>query len=340
MLGKLLGGRTSAESGPYNEADMLRSIAGEALSEQKKARRWGVFFKLLTFAYLFIILTMFYTTGSKGFVNSGSSDTHTALIRIDGVIAADQQASANRAATGLRKAFENENAKAILIAINSPGGSPVQAGYINDEIARLRLLHPEKPVYASIADLGASGGYYIAAAADEIYADKASLVGSIGVTASSFGFVEAMGKMGVERRHFTAGEHKSFLDPFSPLKPAEIGFWKEVLANTHEQFIDVVKRGRGDRLNFDVASGGLDEKTMFSGLIWNGEQALELGLIDGLGSAGYVARDVVGAEDIVDYTVRDSPLKELTRQLGASVGVGIARSMGVGSPEAAPLSLR
>lgn len=327
-----------ADNHPYDEDQMLKSVAKEAFVEQRRARRWGVFFKLLTFLYLFIALMLFYPQGLGS--KASKKEDHTALVRIDGVIAADQKANANSTASGLRQAFESEKAKAVLLAINSPGGSPVQAGYIYDEIMRLKELHPEKKVYAAIADLGASGGYYIAAAADEIYADKASLVGSIGVTASSFGFVEAIRKLGVERRHFTAGEHKAFLDPFSPLKEQEAEFWQDVLGKTHRQFIDVVKRGRGDRLNFDLSGGGLDEKTMFSGLIWNGEHAVVLGLVDGLGSAGYVAREIIKAEDIVDYTPKDSPFEVLTRQLGASVGLGMAKAAGVSVSGNGPINLR
>ncbi len=307
---------------------LIEAVVGEVVQEQKRARRWGIFFKALTFAYLFIVLILFLPRAGVGPV-SDAGESHTALVEIDGVIAADQPAAANTVVTGLRAAFESAHAKAIILAINSPGGSPVQAGYINDEIARLRELHADTKVYAVIGDLGASGGYYIAAAADEIYADKASLVGSIGVTASSFGFVESLQKLGVERRHFTAGEHKAFLDPFSPLKESEKVFWQQVLDNTHRQFIEVVKRGRGDRLQLR------DE--LFSGLVWNGEQALELGLVDGLGSAGYVAREVIGEENIVDYTHRPSPFELLIRDLGIAVGRGMGQALGVSQ---LPLQLR
>ena len=307
---------------------LIESVVGDVLQEQKRARRWGILFKLLTFAYLLVVLILFLPgAGIKPGRDVG--EPHTALVKLDGVIAADQKANANAVVTGLRAAFDNENARAVLLAINSPGGSPVQAGYIHDEVVRLRQKHPDTKVYAVIGDLGASGGYYVAVAADEIYADKASLVGSIGVTASGFGFVESLEKLGVERRHFTAGEHKAFLDPFLPLKASERAFWQQVLDKTHQQFIEVVKRGRGDRLQ--------DQADTFSGLIWNGEQALELGLIDGLGSAGFVAREVVGEENIVDYTYRRSPLESLVGNLGVSIGVGLGQALGV-SPE--PLQLR
>jgi protease-4 len=197
----------------------------------------------------------------------------------------------------------------IVLRINSPGGSPVQAGYVYDEIKRLRALHPQVKVYAVIADIGASGAYYIAAAADQIYADKASLVGSIGVVSSSFGFVDALKKLGVERRLFTSGEHKGFLDPFSPLNPQEQAYWQQVLDVTHRQFIEQVKAGRGSRLNSEKSD------LLFSGLVWSGEQARELGLIDGLGSPGYVAREVIGAEQIVNYTEKPTPFEKLARRM-------------------------
>ena len=216
----------------------------------------------------------------------------------------------------MRKAFEEEKAKALILRINSPGGSPVQSGYVYDEIVRLRDKHPEKKVYAVIADIGASGAYYIAAAADEIFADKASLVGSIGVTASGFGFVDTMDKLGVERRVYTAGEHKSFLDPFLPVNEKEVGIWQEVLDGTHQQFIRQVEKGRGDRLK-------KDNNLLYSGIVWNGEQALEMGLVDGLGSSSYVAREVIGHKDIVNYTVKPNPFDELVGKLGTSIGKGI-----------------
>jgi protease-4 len=298
-----------------NEQKWLAGFMKETFREQKRARRWGILFKLLTFTYLFVGLFLFMNTGifEKDF---SEQKTHTAMVVVNGVIAADEEANANSIVTSLRAAFKNENSKAVMLVINSPGGSPVQSGYVNDEIKRLRGIYPEKKLYAVIAELGASGGYYIAVAADEIYADKSSLVGSIGVTASSFGFVDLMEKVGVERRHYTAGEHKAFLDPFSPAKTDETAFWQGVLNSTHQQFIKVVEAGRGERLS-------KDNKDLYSGLIWNGEQALALGLIDGLGSPGYVARDVIKAEDIVDYSIKPSPLKSFTESLGLSIGQGL-----------------
>lgn len=301
---------------PTDQEKWLSGFMKETFREQKRTRRWGIFFKLLTFIYLFVAMWLFFNSSALK-PSDKLTKPHTAMISVKGEIAADKDANANSIVGSLRAAFDNEHAKAVMLVINSPGGSPVQAGYVNDEIKRLRELHPEKKVYAVIAELGASGGYYMAVAADEIYANKSSLVGSIGVTASSFGFVELMDKIGVERRHYTSGEHKAFLDPFSPAKADEAQFWQEVLDVTHQQFIKVVQEGRGERLKGDP-------KALYSGLIWNGEQALALGLIDGLGSPGYVAREVVEAEDIIDYSVKPSPLEELTKNLGLSIGQGVA----------------
>lgn len=289
--------------------------------EQRRARRWGIFFKILTFVYLFMLFGLMSRSIDSDALGGGGS--HTALVDLRGVIADEEMASADLLVSGLRAAFESKGSKAVMLRINSPGGSPVQAGYVYDEIKRLRTLFPEKPLYAVITDIGASGAYYIAAAADEIYADKASLVGSIGVVAGGFGFVDTMEKLGVERRLYTAGQHKGFLDPFSEEKPEEVAFWSSVLESTHQQFIDKVKEGRGDRLK-------ADEKT-FSGLIWNGEQALEMGLVDGLGSAGFVAREVVGEEEIVDFTPQPDPFEQFTESLGVAVGKAMASVMGSGS---------
>jgi protease IV len=298
---------------------LMEKILLQGFEEQRKARRWGVFFKLLTFAYLFFILVAFLvrSDGLPGHADPKFKDhkQHTALIKIEGAIADDQPASANVIVTGLRKAFEDEQTKAILIKINSPGGSPVQAGYVYDEINRLRTEHPDIKVYAVIAELGASAAYYIASAADEIYADKASLIGSIGVTGAGFGFVEAIEKLGIERRNFTSGKHKSFLDPFQPLKQDEKEFWEGVMGVVHQQFISAVEAGRGDRLQ------KIDD--LYSGLIWPGQRALEIGLIDGLGSPGYVAREIIAEEKIVDFTPAASPLERFTKLLGASVGEGV-----------------
>ncbi|CAA0109189.1 Putative signal peptide peptidase SppA [BD1-7 clade bacterium] len=299
------------------EWQLLEKAVLASVTEQRRARRWRIFFVVLFFVYLFSILGI--VTQNADMAAVAKTSEHTAVVRIQGPIMEQEPASANAIATGLRAAFKEPNAKAIILAINSPGGSPVQAGYAYDEIMRLRKLHPEKKVYAVISDLGASAAYYIASAADEIYADKASLVGSIGVISAGFGFVGTIDKLGVERRVITSGKNKAFMDPFEPLKPSDEKFWRDSLDLIHQQFITAVKTGRSDRLK--------ETDDMFSGLIWPGETALELGLVDGLGSAGYVARDIVGAKDTVDYTVSRDPIERLIRQLGASAGAAVYQQL-------------
>ncbi|MCQ4275310.1 signal peptide peptidase SppA [Stutzerimonas degradans] len=301
---------------------LLEKTLQAGIQEQRRARRWGIFFKLLTFIYLFGALMVFSPAWQFG-KDKAARESHTAVINVRGMIADEESASADNIVGALRAAFEDTNTKGIVLRINSPGGSPVQSGYVYDEIRRLRGEYPAIKVYAVITDLGASGAYYIASAADEIYADKSSLVGSIGVTAATFGFVEVMQKLGVERRVYTSGEHKAFLDPFQPQKPEETEFWREVLATTHRQFIDSVKRGRGDRLQ--VA----EHPELFSGLVWSGEQALELGLIDGLGSTAHVAREVIGEPELVDFTVKESPIDRFTKKLGAGVAERLALLVGL-----------
>ncbi len=305
---------------------LLEKTLLAGIQEQRRSRRWGIFFKLLTFIYLFGILALFLPWADMDKAASGGA-SHTALVEVRGVIADQEAASADNIVKGLRDAFKDSKTKAVILRINSPGGSPVQAGYVYDEIRRLRAEHPGIKLYAVIADLGASGAYYIASAADEIYADKASLVGSIGVTAAGYGFVGAMDKLGVERRLYTSGEHKAFLDPFSPQKPEETQFWQGVLDTTHNQFIAMVKQGRGERLK------DKDHPELFSGLVWSGEQAKALGLIDGLGSASYVAREVVGEKDLVDFTVQESPLDRFSKRMGASVAERLAMWMGFQGPQ-------
>ncbi|PVZ16155.1 MULTISPECIES: signal peptide peptidase SppA [unclassified Pseudomonas] len=304
---------------------LLEKAVLASVQEQRRSRRWGIFFKLLTFVYLLGMLALF-SPWSK--IDSGASSAagYTALINVRGVIADKEEASADNIIGSLRKAFEDSKVQGVILRINSPGGSPVQAGYIYDEIRRLRAQRPELKVYAVITDLGASGAYYIASAADEIYADKASLVGSIGVTAAGYGFVGTMEKLGVERRAYTSGEHKAFLDPFQPAREDETRFWQGVLDTTHQQFIAQVRKGRGDRLK------DKDHPELFSGLIWSGEQALPLGLIDGLGSSSYVARDLIKAKDIVDFTKEESPLDRFSKKLGASVAERIALWAGFQGP--------
>ena len=302
---------------------LIEKTMGSMLKEQRRSRRWGIFFKLLGFGYLLFIVVMFSGKNEVFDESMPSKGAHTAFVDVIGVIASNQDANADSIVAGLRKAFENKDSVAVMLRINSPGGSPVQSGYVYDEMTRLRAKYPDKKLYSVISDLGASGAYYIAAASDEIWADKASLVGSIGVTAAGFGFTETINKLGIERRKFTSGEHKAFLDPFSPIVEEEKVFWEGVLKVTHNQFIGKVKEGRGDRLKLTPGN------KLFSGLIWTGEQSLELGLIDGLGSPGYVAREVIGEKKMVDYTIRPSPFKRFTDRLGVSIGNALAQSLGL-----------
>jgi len=303
---------------PKWQKDVLSKLLFASLEEQKRSRFWSNLFKSLFAGYLVIVLLLMFIPGggSKDRIPKGE---HTALIEVNGVISAEAEASADNIVTALRKAFENDDVKGLILRINSPGGSPVQAGYINDEIQRLKKLNPEMKVYAVITDLCASGGYYIAAAADEIYADKASVVGSIGVVMNGFGFVDAMNKLGVERRLYTAGENKGFLDPFSPQKQGEIEHVNGLLLSIHQQFIDVVKAGRGDKIK--------DDKKLFSGLVWTGEDAIKLGLVDAIGSSSYVAREIFKAEDIVDYTTKPSYLEQLADRFGVAAASTLAASL-------------
>lgn len=313
------------DTGDAKSWKLLEKTLLASVQEQRRSRRWGIFFKSLTFLYLFGALALF--SPLMDFGKGGSRSTsHTALIEVKGMIADTEAASADNIVGSLRAAFEDEKTKGVILRINSPGGSPVQSGYIYDEIRRLRAQKPDIKVYAVITDLGASGAYYIASAADQIYADKASLVGSIGVTAAGFGFVGTMEKLGVERRTYTSGEHKAFLDPFQPPKPDETAFWQGVLDTTHKQFIASVKAGRGDRLK------DKDHPELFSGLVWTGEQAVGLGLVDGIGSASYVARDIIGEKEMVDYTVQESAFDRFSKKMGASVAEQIAMWAGFKGP--------
>jgi len=304
---------------------LLEKTLLAGVQEQRRSRRWGIFFKMLTFAYLIGMLVLFSPLLSLE-KTAGAGAGYTALIEVRGVIADKESASADNIIGSLRAAFEDPKVKGVILRINSPGGSPVQSGYVADEIRRLRGEHPDIKVYAVITDLGASGAYYIASAADEIYADKASLVGSIGVTAAGYGFVGTMEKLGVERRAYTSGEHKGFLDPFQPQKEDETRFWQGVLDVTHQQFIASVKQGRGDRLK------DKEHPELFSGLIWSGEQALQLGLIDGLGSSSSVARDIIKEKELVDFTIEESPFDRFSKKLGASVADQLAMWMGFSGP--------
>ena len=302
--------------GSSKEWQLIEKVVTGLHDEQRKSRRWGVFFKLATLVYVLFVALMINQSTSD--VVRGSGEPYAAVIEINGVIAAAQDASADNIITALRDAFKDEQVLGVVLRINSPGGSPVQSGYVYDEINRLKETR-DLPVYAVISDLGASGAYYIAAAADEIYADKASLVGSIGVVGSGFGFTGVMEKFGIERRLYTSGEHKGFLDPFSPENPEEKVFWKSVLKVTHNQFIEQVRLGRGDRLK--------ETPDMFSGLIWSGEQAVEMGLIDGLSSTSALVRTKFNTEEMVNFTQKKDAWESLVQKLGASIGAGLATAV-------------
>jgi protease-4 len=304
------------------ERGVLEKLAMSALQEQRRARHWSIFFRTSTLLFMFIVLFI-----SMGWIGKNEAalgvGKHTALVDMQGVIASDSAASADNIIPSLQDAFKDKNTQGVVLRINSPGGSPVQAGQINDEIRRLRAKYPNIPLYVVVDDICASGGYYVAVAADKIFVDKASLIGSVGVLMDGFGFTGTMAKLGVERRLITAGANKGFLDPFSPLSATQAEYAKQMLAEIHQQFIDVVKKGRGKRLK--------ETPDTFSGLVWNGQKGVEMGLADGYGSLESVARDVVKAEKIVDFTTRESIADRLARRFGAGVmsAIGYATQSGV-----------
>jgi protease-4 len=293
----------------------VEQMVHEFVQERRSERRWRNFWRL---AWLLAFLVLAWALFSQGHKAAAPATPHTALIEVRGEIAADTEASAENLVGALRSAFEDKGAQAIVLRINSPGGSPVQAGIVNDEIQRLKALHKKK-VYAVVEEMCASGAYYIAVAADEIYVDKASLVGSIGVLMDGFGFTGLMEKLGVERRLLTAGEHKGMLDPFSPQDEKQKAFAQELIDQVHRQFIEVVKEGRGERLK--------DSPDTFSGLFWNGEQAVKLGLADDFGTLDSIAREVIKAEEIVDYTPHENIAERLAKRFGAAVGEGAVRAL-------------
>jgi len=308
------------DADPAWERAVLEKVALRALDEQRRARQWSALFKLLWFILAFTIVAAW-----LGWVGRGSdkdsmatSGKHTALVELEGVIAPEGKASADKIIKALDRAFRDSNTQGVVLRINSPGGSPVQAGYINDEMKRLRAKYPNTPLYVVVEDLCASGGYYVAAGADKIFVDKASLVGSIGVIISSFGFTGAMEKLGVERRAYTAGSNKDMLDPFAPENPEQKAHVQKMLDEIHQQFIKVVRDGRGKRLK--------ETPEMFSGLIWTGEKSIELGLADGYGSLESVARDVVKAEKVVDFSPKENVFEQLSGRLGARFGAAFAES--------------
>ena len=300
--------------------DALKEVALAGIQEQKRARRWGIFFKL---GFLLVGLVSLLMLGgllgniaqmaNPGLAAVASGKGYASMVSISGTIMDGESASANNLIPALKKAFEDENSKGVILRCNSPGGSPVQSNHVFAEIMRLRELYPEKPVIAVTEDVCASGGYYIIAAAQKIYADKSSLVGSIGVRMDSFGFVEIMNKLGVESRQITAGKNKSLLDPFKPQKTEDVAYLEKLLENTHSHFIEAVKSGRGDRID-EVANPDL-----FTGLFWSGDQAKGLGLVDGFGSVRSVARDVLKVEEIIDFTQQADIFDRVSKRLGSSV---------------------
>ena len=300
---------------PGWERATLEKLAFAALQEQRSARRWKIFFRL---AWLLVIGAIAFAALRQASPSASKSAPHTAVVDIKGEIAADAEASAEFVVAAMRSALEDEGSQALVLLINSPGGSPVQAGIINDEILRLKEKH-KKPVYAVVEETCASAAYYIASAADKIYVNKASIVGSIGVLMDGFGFTGTMEKLGVERRLLTAGANKGFLDPFSPQSETQKQYAQVMLDQIHQQFIAVVKQGRGDRLK--------PNPEMFSGLFWTGEQAVQMGLADGLGSLDSVARDVVKAEKLVDYTNKENIAERFAKRFGAAMGGGAVNAL-------------
>jgi len=299
------------------QQQVLEKLAFAAINEQKVTRRWGIFFKLLTFGYLVaVLMVMGYPQVENGI---HSDQQHVAVVDVLGVIAEGEAANADSIIDGLRQAAKDKNTKGIILNINSPGGSAVQAAYVFDEIRRQKAAHPDLPIYSVVGDICASGGYYIAAASDKIYVSPASIIGSIGVVMNGFGFSQVLEKLGVERRLLTAGEHKAMLDPFSPAKQQETQHMQGMLDEVHQQFINAVRQGRGDRLK--------EMPEMFSGLVWSGESGVKLGLADGFGSVDSVARDVIGSEEKVNFTPQEHLIDRLTGKFGASFAHAFASSV-------------
>lgn len=308
----------SQENDPNWERRVIEKLATEGLAEQRRRRRWGIFFKVLGFAYLTVILMAAFDWPGTG---DGLTDgkKHTAMVRMTGVISNRGDASAEHVISGLQAAFEDTGTSGVVLLINSPGGSPVQAGIINDEIRRLRGKYPEIPIHSVVEDVCASGGYYVAVATENIYVDKASIIGSIGVLMDGFGFTGTMEKLGVERRLLTAGENKGFLDPFSPQNAQHRAHAQQMLGEIHQQFIGVVREGRGKRLK--------ETPDMFSGLMWSGAKSVDMGLSDGYGTVESVARDIFKAEDIRDFTVKPNFAEKLAKQFGADMAEGAANAL-------------
>ena len=296
------------------ERGLIEKLATSALREQRRSRMWGIFFKLLGFAYLTILLMLALGWSDKSMEVTGGK--HTALVELSGLIAPGGDVSAEKVGRALRAAFKDKNTQGVVLRINSPGGSPVQAQNIYDEMRRLRTKYPNIPLYAVVEDICASGGYYVAAAADKIYVTRSSIVGSIGVRMDGFGVTGLMDKLGVERRLLTAGKNKGFLDPFLPEDAKQKEYAQAMLDEIHRQFIGDVRQGRGKRLK--------ETPDMFSGLIWTGQQSVDLGLADGFGTLEYVARDVIKADEIVDYTQKENIAEKFARRFGASAANALA----------------
>ncbi len=299
--------------GPQWERQLLEKIAFTTLQEQRLKRRWGIFFKLAFLAYLVAVLVLVVDWGGSEKLADGK---HTALVNVRGTIDATGDASAEKINGALQSAFEDKGTAGVIMRINSPGGSPVQSGIVYDEIRRLRAKHPEIPLYVVVEDLCASGGYYIASAADKIFVDKASIIGSIGVLMDGFGFTGTMEKLGVERRLLTAGANKGFLDPFSPQDEKQKEHAQLLLSEIHKQFIEVVRKGRGTRLK--------ETPEMFSGLMWTGSQSIGLGLADDFGTVDSVARDLIKAETVLDYSVKENIAERFAKRLGAQMGESLS----------------
>ena len=301
-----------------NTETILRDLAVDYMHDKKVKRRWKIALFILFGLYLISIAGI----AMRGSGGNSFTEEHTAVVNLDGVIGSENGVLSYRINKGLRNAFEAKSSKGVILLINSPGGSPVQSDNINKEMLRLRDEFPEKPLYVVMSDLAASGGYFVAVAAEKIFANPATIVGSIGVRMDSFGFVDAINKLGVERRSITAGANKSILDPFLPMVPQQKQHAEKMLDQVHKQFIEVVKQGRGDKLT--------DDPDIFSGLFWSGEESLRLGLIDGFGNLTTVARDEIGAEDLVDYSIHPDIFEQFSKQLGVSIGAGLATAFGNG----------
>ena len=291
---------------------IVQRLAFAAINEQRRSRRWRIFFLFLTFAYLTVVgIALTGSSGGLGDSQLSDEGKHTALVRMVGLISSGEKSGADTVIAGLESAFEHEETVGVILEINSPGGSPVQAAYIYDEIKRLRREHESIPLYVVVSDIAASGGYFVAASADQIYVNKSSLIGSIGVRMDNFGFVELINKLGIERRLLTAGDNKGLFDPFLPEDAGQKAHLQQMLNEVHQHFIDAVKQGRGERLS--------QQADLFSGLIWTGEKAIELGLVDDYGTTNSVARDVIKAETIVNFTLRGNLIERIAERIGAVI---------------------